>query len=206
MEEGGPNKDCESILLEKVANGNRDAYALIYDDYTDSLFRFILPFVDFNRSDAEEVVQDIFLAIWIKKEKLRTVRNFRSYLFQMAKNHTFEIYRKRRQVHEAQNELSVKSKIESSHQELVFQEYYASAQNIIEKLTPQRKRIFKMRTQMNMELDEIAGALKISKSGVKKQLYEAIRFVKKQMKNEHDIILSYLLLVSFIILILQSQP
>lgn len=84
------------------------------------------------------------------------------------------------------NHTGMNRKTPSVHESLVYDEYYESAQAIIDHLTPQRKRIFLMRTQNGMSIAEIASALKISQSAVKKQLYESIRMVKNKLSKKHN--------------------
>ncbi|GAA5222452.1 RNA polymerase sigma factor [Membranihabitans marinus] len=191
IEESNWNK-----ILVKVSNGDQHSFGILYGQYSELLRRFSLPFVGFNDSDAEEVVQEIFLKVWIKRSYLASVKNFQSYLFQMAKNHIYDIHKNRKAeiLALAKDHEKIKSTYHSSYQELLYQEYYASAQSIIDQLSPQRKRIFEMRTKEGLNLDEIAKQLKISKSGVKKQLYEAKDFVKSCLKKEQDMILIYLLI------------
>lgn len=70
------------------------------------------------------------------------------------------------------------------HDKLVYREYFQSAKKALLTLTPQRRRIFEMRTESEMSIDEIAKKLDISQSAVKKQLYEAVNLVKKHLFNE----------------------
>ncbi|MHB1178277.1 MAG: RNA polymerase sigma factor [Daejeonella sp.] len=176
----------ERALLEQVSLGDREAYAKLYAFYIPKLYRFIYPFANQSKEDTEEVLQDIFLKIWVRKETLTDLRSFESYLFRMAKNQLTD-HRKRNL---SRQNLVIKlmpgSETENAtaHDNLVYTEYLLTAKEAVYKLTSQRRKIFEMRMQQDMAIDEIATKLNITRSAVKKQLYEAIFFVKTYL-NYH---------------------
>ena len=75
----------ENDLISALSNGSEDAFREIVVYYRPYLLSYILTFTK-SREKAEEVVQDIFLQIWISRDTLKAVKNFRSYLFVMSKN------------------------------------------------------------------------------------------------------------------------
>lgn len=176
----------EIQLIEGLVKGDRTAYRILYSNYLYRLHQFVLPFTGNDTQQTDEIVQDVFVKIWEKRTRLGHVKSFESYLFRMAKNQLIDLLkqRKARLTMQVQNSHEVYST--SAHENLVYEEYVKSAQAIIEELSPQRKRIFLMRTQNEMSIAEIATVLKISKSAVKKQLYESIHIVKKRLSKEHD--------------------
>ena len=179
-------RDTEKELLQLLSKDDRSAYRQLYGNYLSPLYRYILPFANHDSLEAEGIVQDVFVKIWENRNKLAHIQSFESYLFRMAKNLLIELHRQWQARHSMKSNLDSNRQSISAHEQLVFEEYYESAQTIIEELSPQRKRIFLMRTQTEMSIDEIARVLNISQSAVKKQLYEAIRMVKSRLNNEHD--------------------
>lgn len=180
------NNFNEQELLEKVAEGDLDAFADVYNYYVPKLYRFAYPFTNQNKEDTEEVIQNVFLKIWMRKEKLVTVRSFDAYLFRMAKNHLIDLKKQINSKQRIVDEItpSGTTYVTSAHDKLVYNEYYHSAKAALSLLTPQRRKIFEMRTEMEMSIDEIAKTLDISQSAVKKQLYEAIKQIKKHLSHE----------------------
>jgi DNA-directed RNA polymerase specialized sigma24 family protein len=43
---------------------------------------------------AEEMVQDVFMKIWMSRETLANVDNFKAYLFVVSKNHALKLFTK----------------------------------------------------------------------------------------------------------------
>ncbi|WP_316821680.1 RNA polymerase sigma factor [Pedobacter gandavensis] len=173
-------------LLEKVASGDWEAFAALYNTYVPKLYRFIYPFANQNKEDTEEVIQDVFLKVWMRKEKIAELRSFESYLFKMAKNQLLDQRGRQssqlRLINMVGNDAC--QELASVHDQLVYEEYYKIAKQALQDLSPQRRRIFDMRMEEEMSIDEIAKALNISSSAVKKQLYEAIHTIKKELRHK----------------------
>lgn len=78
---------------------------------------------------------------------------------------------------------------------MIFNDYLKAAQQMINNLSPQRRRIYEMRTHDLMSIDEISKKLNISTSAVKKQLYEAINYLKKHVKDSFRLLLVLVILL-----------
>ena len=176
----------EKALLELVASGDRNAYAQIYTFYTPLIYRFIYPFTNHSKEDTEEIVQDIFLKIWMRRETLVGLKSFDAYLFKMAKHQLIDARKRDQCLQKIIGKLSCQDEPVSPpiDNDLIYSEYLNSAKEAIGSLTPQRRKIFEMRTQQDMSIDEISASLNITRSAVKKQLYEAINAIKQHL-NYH---------------------
>ncbi len=82
-----------SDTLQAVSRGDEAAFRELFRQYADHLYAYIWQLTK-SRELAEEVVQDIFLQIWISRETLAEVRNFRNYLFVIARNHALNAIKK----------------------------------------------------------------------------------------------------------------
>jgi len=188
----------EPDLLERIASGDRKAYSILYNQYLSGLYRYIYLFSK-SKETSEEIVQEIFVMIWEKRETLTSINSFKSYLYRSAKNLLLDEIRKN-QV-KAKAAVILKPQTEESHEKaderLIYDEYYKIAEKAIELLPEKRKRIFLLRTREELSLDEIAEQLAISKSVVKKQLYAGISFVRKYMQ-QHGIQVSVILVNIFL--------
>ena len=178
----------ETVLLAQTASGDADAYCKLYTYYTPKLYRFVYPFANRSKEETEEVIQEIFLKIWVKRHTLISITSFKAYLFKMAKNQLFDEFQKQkvRKEKTEQHTWLAEETTYAVYDKVVYAEYYAIATKAIADLTPQRKRIFELRTQNEMSIDEIATHLKISHSAVKKQLYEAVGIVKTYLYKNAD--------------------
>ena len=64
------NHNIEKKLLSQLAQGDRKAYRQLYTSHLDSVYRFVLPFVNHEKYEAERIVQDVFVSIWERRKKI----------------------------------------------------------------------------------------------------------------------------------------
>lgn len=172
----------EQSLLQQTADGSREAYATLYSHYYPGLYRFV-SFVILSHEDTEEIIQDVFLKLWLKRETLVGIRSFEDYLFRMAKNRIFDAARQSQTRMRLARQIThqMQEGADTTYNNVIFQEYHAIAQEAINQLSPQKKKLFLMYTRDEMTAREIAEIEGLSRMAVKKQLYEAIHFIKDHL-------------------------
>lgn len=186
-----------SELLFKISNDDKEAFEQIYRMYIGILISYIKPFVKNSQEETEEILQELFLKVWVHRVKVSKASNLRAYLFKMAKHELIN-----RRVREVRYNALIDSTDntidhrDTSLEKVVYKEYLQCAERAIENLSPQRKTIFKMRTQNDMSISEIASKLNITSTAVKKQLYEARDIVKNQLSQNTG--WPFLLIVTFL--------
>ncbi len=145
----------------------------------------------------DELTQDVFVRIWEKRARLMEVESFKGYLFMVTRNVVFNFIRAirvRRKVKELDETVGVND--DDLENELLFKQYYAMAIEAVEKLPPGRRKVLKMSIYEGLTLDEIAGRLGITRSGVKKQLYAATAFVRQYLQEHGEIGLALVVFLS----------
>lgn len=83
----------EADLLSHIAEGSEYAFTRIFDHYQPRVFgiaRYVLK----SREMAEEVVQEVFLEVWLKRSELCGLERFDVWLFTVARNLTLDRLRK----------------------------------------------------------------------------------------------------------------
>ncbi len=184
----------EADVVKKIISGDRKAFALLYNQYLSELYNYIYLFTK-SRMASEEIVQDVFIKIWERRESLANVISFKSYLYKSAKNLLLDEIRRNAVKAKAFVALMPDSEDSSERTDdrIIYSQHYKIAEEAISMLPEKRKAIFLMRTREELSLDEIAQKLGISKSVVKKQLYAGISFVRQYMhKNEILFVLAFL--------------
>ncbi|HEV3413431.1 MAG TPA: sigma-70 family RNA polymerase sigma factor [Puia sp.] len=186
----------EKELLSQVSRGDREAFRIIYTACYPQVQRYISLFESSGRV-SDELTQDVFVRIWESRSRLIEVESFKGYLFMVTRNvvlnfiRTLKVRQKIRELDETvvvgENELE---------NELLFKQYYRMALEAIEKLPPGRRKVLKMSIDGGLTLDEIAAQLGISRSGVKKQLYAAVAFVRQYLREHGEIGLALIIFLS----------
>ena len=175
----------ERELLRQISHGDRAIFKTLYTTYFGDVQHYISLFEPPGNS-LDELTQDVFVRIWEKRSHLAKVESFRDYLFFITRNVVFNYFRSLK-VQQRVVELDGAGAAGGSGPEdqLLFKQYYRIALEAMEKLPPGRRKVLKMSIDDGLTLDEIAERLKISRAGVKKQLYAATAFVRKYLQ-EHD--------------------
>mgnify|MGYP000597832205 CR=1 FL=1 len=83
-----PLIENEKVLLSNVAAGDENAFAKLFKNYYNQLGGFIMRLTE-SESLTQEIVQDVFLKIWINRTALSEIDCFKAYLPVVAKNHAF---------------------------------------------------------------------------------------------------------------------
>ena len=75
----------ESELLARLRHGDDEAYATIFREHYSWLVLTASRLLG-DRSLAEEVVQDVMLELWRRRESLQVEQSFRAYLIRSTRN------------------------------------------------------------------------------------------------------------------------
>lgn len=130
--------------------------------------------------DAEELTQEVFINLWNNKANINSVNTFYGYLFNLAKYCSFKyIDKKNNRIICSFDDTPIKdiaSDPESDYDALELSQLYT---NEIERMPPQRKKIFKMSRMEEMSNDEIAQKLNISKRTVETHIHVALKQLRK---------------------------
>eukprot|EP01132_Coremiostelium_polycephalum_P017514 gene17514-20958_t len=70
----------ESELLRRTSEGDKRAFTVLFDAHYKSLGSYVYKLTE-SMESAEEIVQEVFIKIWLKKEELTRINNFSAYLF-----------------------------------------------------------------------------------------------------------------------------
>lgn len=72
-------------LLLGLRNSDSAAFARIYERYHSMLYTFALKFIK-SRADVEDILQSVFVKLWVSRSSIFITTSIRGYLFAMTKN------------------------------------------------------------------------------------------------------------------------
>ncbi len=184
-------------LTYRLKKGEKEAFQELFNLYAPKIYRFAVSYLK-NKSDAEELLQDVFLKIWEKRENLDPAQNIKAYLFKITVNSIYDFVRKKN-IEKAFSDFSkhnYPSGSESSWHEIIWNEMLSKLDHLVSKMPDQRRKIFTLSKEDGLTNQEIAQKLNLSKRTVENQLYRAIHFLKEQLKSDTVFILLFLYLFS----------
>ncbi len=168
-------------LTRLLGRGSKDAFHLLYMRYGLKIRRFAKSYLK-QEQDTEELVQDVFLKLWNKKEVLDSSGNLKAFIYKTAVNSIYDFIR-RKNIEQAFRDYTKEGSAVSDQtwDEVVFNDMLFHVNRLIEKMPEQRRKIFMMSKEEGLTNDEIADVLRLSKRTVENQLYRATSFLKKNM-------------------------
>lgn len=190
----------EKELLERVAAGDESAFTELFNIYASLLGTHIYRLTE-SRELTREVVQDVFLKIWLTRETLVNVERFRPYLFVVSKNHALNCLKRLRneRVKHARWQKDVQR--EEGHVPAFddVSSYDSLIDHAISQLPPQQKRVYLHSRHERLTYGEIACKMGLSQETVKKYVKlagESIsHYIHGQLERER---LMYLLVAGLI--------
>ena len=75
----------EKELVKKLKEGDSFAFEVLFYKYRNKIKGFVVRMIP-SQIDPEEIVQEVFVRVWLKKEHVNPEKDFQSYLFSVAKN------------------------------------------------------------------------------------------------------------------------
>lgn len=177
--------DIESNLLRLVAEGDQSAFSELFLAYKDKLFSFIFGLCE-SRQQADDIVQDVFLKIWVMRADLPGIRDFEPYLLRMSHNYCINILR--RKAVELAKLSSISQPAPSTvAEEIQYKETEALLRQAIEALPAQQKQVFKLSREQGLNQKEISEQLHIAVPTVKSHMTQALRALRAHCKNLYPI-------------------
>lgn len=185
----------ERAILEDVSRGNKNAFKVLYDNFSPSVFKVALHLLK-DKEQADDIVQDIFIKLWSVRKTLPNVDSIENYLFIITRNTIFTYLKK--QIRNAKsaplwlNDISI---TENNFEINVEQkEYERIIVQSIQLLPPQQKQVYLLFEEEKMSYEQIASSMKLSKQTVKRHLALARKFIREYCSKR-----LYILLVFFLI-------
>lgn len=171
-------QQSDSSLISAVKKGDKGAYEQLFVRYYPTLLRFIHGMLKDNHM-AEDIAQNIFMKLWIHREKLDSTQSLKNYLFVLAKHEIFNIFKAKRKTMLSLlpqlNDRDIEDRGYSIEEQYNYAELNELLIQNISKMPPQRQLIFRMSRCEHLSNREIAERLGLSVRSVDKHIELALK-------------------------------
>jgi len=188
----------EKALLQLVADGDEKAFTRLFERYSDVTYGFAIVYTKIAES-AEEIVQEVFLKLWVSREKLSEIQSFPDHLFIITRNHIIDFLRKHLREKKYQQQLvrHFKEVSFSPEQQLVFKETGEMIEKAVAMLPPQQQVIYRLRRNEGLPLEEIAFKMNLSRLTVRNHLNKALGAIRAYLQaHSREFVSLFLLLLA----------
>lgn len=171
-------------IVQLVSDGNQRAFTDLFNLYYANLYRFVRYFL--AESDAEDVVSEVFVALWNNRGKLLLVNNFNSYIYTMARNEAYAHLRLQNKIQNVSlDDMPVSLSIceESAEGRIIEKEMIEVYNKAVAQLPERCKLIFLMVREEKLKYKEIADILQITTGTIEQQMNQAIKRISATIEQ-----------------------
>jgi RNA polymerase sigma-70 factor (ECF subfamily) len=185
----------EAELMALVAEGDEQAFSRLFCIFHQELADYVLRLTK-SLPMTEEIVQDVFVKIWTRRDQLHEVVNFRAYLFVISRNYTFNVMRG-----EARRALQYRQWVadipfsEDPENAPDRERYYLIIEEAASMLAPQQQKAWRMSREEGLKHEEIAQRMQLSKETVKRHVSLAIASISRYIKANAGNVLGVVLVL-----------
>ncbi|SHE88072.1 RNA polymerase sigma-70 factor [Pedobacter caeni] len=180
-------------LLGELRLGNRVAFTELFNRYWKKLLAISYTYTK-DRSSSEEIVQEVFIGLWNRKNQL-DIKSLEAYLATAVKFSVFKsIHQQKRREELAM--LNYQTELVALDEEKIhakfLQEYI---DGIVEQLPEKCRLVFKYSRNDGLSIPEIAKEMDIAEKTVEAHLTKALKTLKKDLNNSGTFLIALSLLI-----------
>jgi RNA polymerase sigma-70 factor (ECF subfamily) len=173
----------ERKMLQLLSEGSEYAFSLIFDRYRQKVYSIAWKFSNTNDM-AEEVVQDVFLRVWLKRQEMNEVQNLEAWLFILTRNLLFD--RLKSQSYETMARKACANpniSVNDADHVLRHRECQELIMEAVNRLPQRQKEIYQMAKISGLSHESIARELHLSHLTVKKHMAVALKSIRKYLQK-----------------------
>ena len=180
-------QSSDEQLFDLVKTGTTAAFDELYNRYSHRLLHYLLRMLNGDEDRAQDLLQDVFMKIFDKRNLFRTSNQFSTWIFTIAHNLCKNEYRSLT----TRNEISLEeadyladhssepSQVAEQIDQHIFQHHLLK---IINSLSPVQRSVFLLRFQENLTIPEIARIMRCPTGTVKSRLHNILCLIAQYLK------------------------
>jgi RNA polymerase sigma-70 factor (ECF subfamily) len=172
-------------LLEKIAEGDESAFRQLYDEYWSEVYAAAFYYFH-SHLYSQDIVQEVFLKIWIKRKELSGVKNAGAFLRVLTRNLIIDTLR--RQTHQKLSldldqavSRTERGRTPDAMLEVKEVEWHIKA--AVDRLSPQLRKVYQLRRDQGLSLGEVAEQLGISYNTAREHMSRALRSIRAYLQE-----------------------
>ncbi|HSH18968.1 MAG TPA: sigma-70 family RNA polymerase sigma factor, partial [Draconibacterium sp.] len=127
-----------------------------------------------DEDEAKDVIQDVFLKLWQKRDELENIENIEAYAMRMTRNRCMDSIRANKTIPiNAETDRKIKEETVDVHKQIEFTESANQIKKLIDKLPDLQRKVMVMRDIEQLSYDEIADITELQLNAIRVNLSRA---------------------------------
>jgi RNA polymerase sigma-70 factor (ECF subfamily) len=170
-------------ILKKAQNGDREAFALIYEHFSDKIYRFIYFRVG-HKEIAEDVLSDTFVKSWQKINQINSPEALAGWLYQIARNNIIDYYRIKKDTVSLEDVAETLQDLVSPVDTINASLQQKRILDVLNQLTSEQQEVIKYRFFEDLSNEEIAYVMGKTIGAIRVIQHRAITKLKELLNNK----------------------
>jgi RNA polymerase sigma-70 factor (family 1) len=185
-------------LLLQIAAGDQAAFEQFYNIHWRKIHSMALAYLK-SPEQAQDIVQEVFLKLWAKRERLANVENPDAFIFIMGRNEVVNALKKKVNLHMIGEHTTddLPDDLLLPHQVMDIKQLEKKIGDAIEALPDRQKQIFKLSREEGLNHEQIAQRLGIERSTVKNHIVRALFTLRQHLGLTGNSLLFWYLLAEW---------
>lgn len=171
-----------SALKKLFKKEEKKAFQTLYDQLWSRLYSVAYNYVR-DKATAQEIVQDVFVNLWVKRSRLEFVNDITAYVMRAVKYQIYDYFDKKAVIDRYIQKISQNEneQVVGPDHQMEFDETFNRISQEIGKLPDTTQRIFRLSRFDQFSNEEIASQLHISVKTVEYHITQSLKHLRAQL-------------------------
>ena len=184
------NNHNVDLFVNRLQKGDKKAFVELIDKYNQRLYGYALSLTN-DHTQAQDILQNVFLKTWEKRKKLGIHSSVQNYLFKSVYNEFINQYKKKRSTMILEQKyFQALEKAISIQNEESMDKIMTKISEEIKQLPPKCQQIFILSKKEGLTNIEISEYLNVSIKTVEAQITKAYGLLRERLGKKYDMVLT----------------
>lgn len=170
-------------VIERARSGDRAAFAELYDEHVDSVYRYLLYRVR-EPSDAEDLTSEVFTRAFANIHRYRWQgKSFLAWLYTIARNAVTDRRRRERPTVDLDTAYGIAEDGPTAHDRAVHGEEVSALRGAVKYLTSEQQQVLSLRFESNLSSRQVAKLLGKNEGAIRALQFRALGRLRKLLRD-----------------------